>query len=1381
MSRIDFASYIEDPTYTIGNSSVIHEQIKACLIAEADENNTFRNFVLAQSQNQQTISGNLFVDGEFATSSAFSTAGFDVNSDGIVDFNAEVHFQPETILQEFVKDGYCDLANDQTINGIKYFTNIKNDNLPTETNDLTNKYYVDNGILTLQDNVQNNLDLIDTEITNLENSKQPNIQTTDNIEINDLILNNNLIIGDSKISKSKIIDLNNNLTDINNSLTNLENTKQPNLTNNSINDNWLSNNIPRYNIANVFDYGIVCDELTVINDVNISDGSLNKSKILDLNTDLTNIQNSLTSLENNKQNNLTNNSINDMWLSVNIPKLNQNTIFENDLTVQGVLYAENMTVTNLTTINQTSTEESITNLTVNDITIDNNLVMGQASTLSLLDNSISISKVNNLTNILNSKASTTALTNGLSQKQNNIQDNDLQISYISGLSTQLNDRVTYDVYTSGLGTKQNVINDNDLSIGHINTLQTVLDSKSSTTQLTDGLALKQNVINDGDLSISKVLNLQTSLDSKSSTTQLTNGLALKQNVINDGDLSISKVLNLQSSLDSKSSTTQLTDGLALKQDVINDDDLSISKVLNLQSSLDSKSSTTQLTDGLALKQDLINDDDLSISKVLNLQSSLDSKASTTQLNDGLDLKQDLINDGDLSISKVLNLQSSLDSKASTTDLNDGLALKQDVITAGSITDNLLSSTFLKPDTNLIISSGRTLTISGSIIAGGTTISPSEISYLDNLTEPLPTTLTSLQSQIDNISSNIDLSNYQTLISDTNQIQKSNVSGLSTSLTNLQSQIDNISSNVDLSGYQTLISDTNQIQKSNVSGLSTSLTNLQSQIDGLSTPDLSNYQTLISDTNKIEISNVNNLSTTLATKQDTITNGSIPDSALSSTFVKPNTAPTLTGSNFTGIPTSAIINYAATTVETISGTASLAPDVNVSIVTGSSHSLALSSIVGLTKTIVNNNDNCFSPILTTQAGAVNPQVSIMLYDASLNRMYLGGNFTNLNGVTGANSICYYDFTTSSIIAMGTGATGGNVLDIKKDGTKIFITGVFASVNSIANTQRIAYWDTSNSTWYAMGNGLQDNNGQKMLVYNGNLYVVGSFNGIVGTANTVRIARWNIASGTWNALGLGVTAGGLITDIILIGTKIWICGQFTAVNGTSPVSNSSRLAYWETTNSTWYGYGANQYNGNIQSIRDMGNNKIFVGGAYTTYGSPAVYAPYTTLYDTSTGSITQYGKGQSPGGTFVDADGVFWIVSLFTSLGSNIVGDNNSFYPTSGALAWFNTTTNQWVPVVTNGVFNCISDTGTAGEYWLGGQINTIDNNAVTGLSGLVRFNKNNVTTITTTNLVNNGLTNRTNFKMYYKGQSVMLINPDNSTWMVSNNTYLGANAPSVLLY
>jgi hypothetical protein len=674
--------------------------------------------------------------------------------------------------------------------------------------------------------------------------------------------------------------------------------------------------------------------------------------------------------------------------------------------------------------------------------------------------------------------------------------------------------------------------------------------------------------------------------------------------------------------------------------------------------------------------------------------------------------------------------------------------------------------------------------------------------LDNLTEPLPTTLASLQTQIDGISTNIDLSGYQTLISNSNQIAISNVDGLSTALSGKQSTLSNASYLDFTSSGQGQINTIN----STLSGKQNTLTNgsitdamLVSSFVKPSTDFTSGSITLgsgktisgVSATTMGFLDATSSIQTQLNSKQATLTNGSVSDAMLASTFVKPNTSPTLTGSNFTGIPTSAIIGYSSgsgSTTETISGTTALTPNANVSIVTGSTHSLALSTTVGLTKTIVNNNPNCFTSILTAQAGAVNPQISAMAYDATTNRMYLSGTFTTLNGVASATHVCYYDFASSSIVAMGTGVTGGSqAVDIKVDGTRVYITGAFTQVGGVANTARIAFWNSSNNSWNAMGSGLSDGFGIKMLIHSGNLYLAGSFTTVVGVSNTANIARWNISGSTWNAMGLGITTGS-VSNFQVIGTKIWFCGSFTAVNGTSPVANSSRLAYWETTNSSWNGYGTsvNQYNNNITTIRDMGNNKLFVAGNYTTYGSaPAVYAPYTTLYDTATNAITQYGiGGPSPAWSFVDSDGILWIVGGgFTTLGTNLVGDTNAYYTTSAGIAWFNTATNQWVPILTN-VSNSVtsfSNTGTAGEYWIGGQFSTIDNNAVFGLSSLVRFNKNNVTTVTTTNLVNNGLTNRTSFKMYYKGQSIMLINPDNSTWMISNNTYLGANAPSVLLY
>jgi hypothetical protein len=149
--------------------------------------------------------------------------------------------------------------------------------------------------------------------------------------------------------------------------------------------------------------------------------------------------------------------------------------------------------------------------------------------------------------------------------------------------------------------------------------------------------------------------------------------------------------------------------------------------------------------------------------------------------------------------------------------------------------------------------------------------------LDDLTEPIIDTLTSLQSQIVGISAP-DLSGYQTLISDTNQITISNVNNLQTTLDGKQATLSNAS-------YLDATS------------------SVQTQLDTLTT-NVADKQSTITD-GSLTIARTSGLQTALDSKQNTLTNGSVSDSLLASTFVKPSTAPVLTGTNFTGIPTTAI--------------------------------------------------------------------------------------------------------------------------------------------------------------------------------------------------------------------------------------------------------------------------------------------------------------------------------------------------------------------------------------------------------------------------------------------------------------------------------------------
>ncbi len=457
------------------------------------------------------------------------------------------------------------------------------------------------------------------------------------------------------------------------------------------------------------------------------------------------------------------------------------------------------------------------------------------------------------------------------------------------------------------------------------------------------------------------------------------------------------------------------------------------------------------------------------------------------------------------------------------------------------------------------------------------------------------------------------------------------------------------------------------------------------------------------------------------------------------------------------------------VETVTGTTALSPAINISLVSGTSHTLPLSSSPGFTKTIVNNNPNVFGRITTDVSSGVGGPVIIrsLRYDPVLDRMYIGGNYTNINAVSGASVFTYYDFTSSTFVGLGT-FTGVDIYDILIVGTKVFITGAFTQINGIASTQRIAYYDTSTSVWSAMGTGLSSGQGQKLLSYAGFLYVCGTFALAGGVAGTVKIAKWNIGAGTWSTVGVsGISSGSVVNDMALIGTNIWVSGNFTVAAG---AANSQYLAYWDTIANSWNGYGTAQFTGgSISALKYIGGDSLIVSGAFTQLGSSYMY--YTCNYNVSTLTGVQFGIGCLPTNTFfIDTDGLLWNCGNAGTLGSISVGFNSSYYSPAGGIAFWNTSTGCWIPITCGQNVNVMEKTGTPGVYWLCGAFSGWDGSgtlgfALTGMGGIVSFNKNNITIINST-LLNSGSTGRNNFNLYYKGQSINLVNIDNSNWNVS---------------
>ncbi|MBK9208842.1 MAG: hypothetical protein IPL71_11310 [Anaerolineales bacterium] len=110
-------------------------------------------------------------------------------------------------------------------------------------------------------------------------------------------------------------------------------------------------------------------------------------------------------------------------------------------------------------------------------------------------------------------------------------------------------------------------------------------------------------------------------------------------------------------------------------------------------------------------------------------------------------------------------------------------------------------------------------------------------------------------------------------------------------------------------------------------------------------------------------------------------------------------------------------------------------------------------------------------LTTLAGN-NPVYEIAFYN---DLIYVGGGFTNLNGIAEADYIARYNTTTTTWSSLGDNGVGvGSIhslvfaLAVDSSNGDLYVGGLFTDADGINEADRIAKWN--GSAWSALGNGL-----------------------------------------------------------------------------------------------------------------------------------------------------------------------------------------------------------------------------------------------------------------------------------------------------------------------
>jgi hypothetical protein len=320
------------------------------------------------------------------------------------------------------------------------------------------------------------------------------------------------------------------------------------------------------------------------------------------------------------------------------------------------------------------------------------------------------------------------------------------------------------------------------------------------------------------------------------------------------------------------------------------------------------------------------------------------------------------------------------------------------------------------------------------------------------------------------------------------------------------------------------------------------------------------------------------------------------------------------------------------------------------------------------------------------------------------LYIGGTFFNVLNTSGANianNLAQWDGNAWSAVGNLTLTGFNSVYEIAFYNDLIYIGGAFTDLNGIAEADYVASYNTMAATWSSLGdNGVGVGSIASYVSAlavdssNGDLYVGGSFTNADGIAEADRIAKWN--GSAWSALGTGIPNNVVYSILVNSSTEIYVGGSFTDVDS---IAAADHVAKWN--GSAWSALGSYSANGalNVSGISSPGvrsmllnSGTLYVGGAFNMSDPSLAAGKYLAQYTIGTnewGIVDDNGSGGSPL-TLASTTGLY---SIAFSAGELYLGgyqsgfdDNGAIQPNADYFSSVNTTTHAWSAYgIDNGVF------------------------------------------------------------------------------------------------
>jgi hypothetical protein len=357
------------------------------------------------------------------------------------------------------------------------------------------------------------------------------------------------------------------------------------------------------------------------------------------------------------------------------------------------------------------------------------------------------------------------------------------------------------------------------------------------------------------------------------------------------------------------------------------------------------------------------------------------------------------------------------------------------------------------------------------------------------------------------------------------------------------------------------------------------------------------------------------------------------------------------------------------------------------------------------------------------GSLNNAVRALVVAGS--DLYVGGEFsqTGDGAVTGLGNIARYDTAAGTWHALPNQGLNDVVYALAVVGDDLYAGGEFSQTGdgtTLTDLGHIARYDTVADEWHTLANkGLDGWAIFALAVVGSDLYVGGQFSQ-TGDGTTLtnlgRIARYDTVAGTWHALpNQGLSS--IVWALAVMGSDLYVGGDFVQTGDGTTLTNLGRIARYDTAGGAWYALPKEGLNDSVFGLAVLGSD-LYVGGRFTATGDGTV---------TSLGNIAHYDTTGAtwyplPNGGLNDRVWALAVLGDDLYVGGTFgeTGDGTTLTDL-GRIARYDLTSGTWHALPNEGLGSWVEALAVLGnDLYVGGSFTQAGDGTLTSLDYIARY-------------------------------------------------------------